>query len=301
MHIADAHCHFFSQKFFQTLIDQSPFRRKNQDPLRVIVENLGWEVPGTPRDLAARWVRELDQNHVSRCALIGSVPGDETSVEEAVMAFPERFIGYSMFDPSTEEVDRLTDLLARGAVRVIALFPAMHGYRLDGDRVMRVFETVHNQAGTAVFVHCGLLTVGIRTKLGMPSHFDIRLGNPLDLQRVASAFPDLPILIPHFGAGYLQEALMLAKLHANVYFDTSSSNRWIDFHPGLTLHQVFETFLSVVGPLRLIFGSDSSFFPRGWQSQLYAEQSAILHEICSSEDANRVFCDNFTRLFPMPC
>ena len=115
-----------------------------------------------------------------------------------------------------------------------------------------------------LFVHCGVLTVGIRRKLGLPSRFDMRFSNPLDLHAIALAHPRLPIVVPHFGAGMFREALMLADLCPNVVLDTSSSNHWIDYHPGLTLVDVFRQALLVAGPSRLLFGTDSSFFPRGW-------------------------------------
>ena len=57
---------------------------------------------------------------------------------------------------------------------------------------------------------------------------------------------------------------MVADLCPNVLLDTSSSNGWIKYQPGLTLADVFRQALAVVGPDRLLFGSDSSFFPRGW-------------------------------------
>ena len=34
--------------------------------------------------------------------------------------------------------------------------------------------------------------------------------------------------------------------------------------------------LEVVGPERLVFGSDSSFFPRGWHYQIFEEQATAL-------------------------
>ena len=44
--------------------------------------------------------------------------------------------------------------------------------------------------------------------------------------------------MPHFGAGYFREALMLADLCPNVYLDTSSSNSWMRYE-GLDLPTVF--------------------------------------------------------------
>ena len=107
----------------------------------------------------------------------------------------------------------------------------------------RVFDLAAAAPGTAVFVHCGVLSVGARKKLGLPSPFEMRYGNPLDLQGVALAHPRVPIIVPHFGAGMFREALMLADACANVYFDTSSSNAWMRYTPGLTLAEVFRTAL----------------------------------------------------------
>jgi hypothetical protein len=175
----------------------------------------------------------------------------------------------------------------------------MHHYPVYDDGVLKVFEAAA-EAGAAVFVHCGVLSVGVRKKLGLPSRFDMRYGNPLDLHSVALSFPDLPIIIPHFGAGLFREALMVADLCPNVHLDTSSSNSWIKFHPGLTLDDVFSQALTVVGPNRLLFGTDSSFFPRGWQSHLFEDQREILERLGVGEpDQKKLFVENFERLFPL--
>ena len=44
---------------------------------------------------------------------------------------------------------------------------------------------------------------------------------------------------------------MAAASAPNILLDTSSSNNWIRFHPGLTLREVFARTLDVVGPTRL--------------------------------------------------
>ena len=91
---------------------------------------------------------------------------------------------------------------------------------------------------------------------------------------------------------------MVADLCPNVVLDTSSSNGWIRYHPGLTLATAFRQALSVVGPDRLLFGTDSSFFPRGWVKDVFEQQSGILREIGASDDVrDRIFGGNFDRLF----
>ena len=76
-----------------------------------------------------------------------------------------------------------------------------HRYSVQDAHVQPVFDWA-DQSGRAVFVHCGVLSVGIRGKLGLPSAFDMRFSNPLDLQAVAQKHPGVPFIVPHFGAGY---------------------------------------------------------------------------------------------------
>ncbi|MGB7219792.1 MAG: amidohydrolase family protein [Vicinamibacterales bacterium] len=303
--VNDAHCHFFSTAFFAALgkglKDAGP-----ASPLRTVVPadaaigRLGWDAPGSPEELADRWVSELDRAGVSRAALIASVPGDAGSVVTAVQRHPRRFVGFFMVDPTQPDAAATAaTAIDRGGLRVVCLFPAMHRYAIQDERVRQLLELAAARPHTALFIHCGILTVGVRKKLGLPSPFDIRFGNPLDIHALALAYPTLPIIVPHFGAGMFREALMVADLCPNVLLDTSSSNGWIKYHPGLTLAGVFRQALSVVGPDRLLFGTDSSFFPRGWVADVFEQQTSALDEIGASADVRqKILGGNFDRVFP---
>ena len=284
--INDAHCHFFSTPFFAPLGGDTALAK------------LGWDPPGTAEALADRWVAELDRHRVARSALIASVPGDAASVAAAVSRHPARFVGFFMVDATQPDAAaKASEVLAAGTMRAICLFPAMHRYSMHDDRVRKLFEVAASVPGTTVFVHCGVLSVGVRRKLGLPSPFDISCSNPLDLHAVASSHPNVPIIIPHFGAGLFRETLMVADLCPNVLLDTSSSNSWMKY-VGLNLATVFRQALAVVGPERLLFGSDSSFFPRGWVRDVYEQQSTALDEIGASTGAReQIFGGNFDRLF----
>ena len=272
MTVNDSHCHFFSTELFAALARQR-LERKPPAPPRGSLEEameedvnrqlavslcdeLGWETPGSAYTLADRWVRELDVHGVARAALIASVPSDETSVAAAVTKHPNRFVGFFMLDPSAgDPVARARRALGELGLRGICLFPAMHQVPLHDDRIHQIVSVAAAHPGTAVFVHCGVLSVGVRTKLGLPSRFDLRLGDPLGVAKLALVFPQVPFIIPHFGAGLFREALMAADTCSNIYFDTSSSNGWIKYVPGLTLETVFRTAFSVVGASRLLFGT----------------------------------------------
>jgi len=295
--VCDTHCHFFSSRFLELLTQGTEV---SGDRAAAVSTKLGWDPPGTPEELADRWVVELDRHTVARVALIASVPGDEASVRTAVIRHPTRFVGFFMFNPAAGDArSRLVPLFEGGHLRVVALFPAMHRYRLDDPVVETVFE-VAADAGAAVFVHCGMLTVGVRKRLGLPSSFDLRLGDPLGVAAVAARHPAVPVIIPHFGAGFFREALMAADQCANILLDTSSSNGWMKYYPGLTLDGVFQQALAVAGPERLLFGTDSSFFPRGWQKPVHDAQVAALAAVRATHEArSRVMGGNFARLFPL--
>ena len=285
--INDAHCHFFSTPFFAALGGDASLAK------------LGWDPPGTADALADRWIAELDRHHVARAILIASIPGDAASVAAAVHRHPGRFVGFFMVDPTQPDAAaKASDAIERDGMRGLCLFPAMHRFSIQDARALAMFDLAASKPGTVVFVHCGVLSVGVRKKLGLPSPFDIRFGNPLDLHAVALGHPQVPIIVPHFGAGLFREALMVGDLCPNVLFDTSSSNSWIKYQPGLTLSAVFGQALAVVGPDRLLFGSDSSFFPRGWVKDVYDQQSAALEEIgASAEVRDKIFGGNFDRVF----
>jgi hypothetical protein len=280
--VSDAHVHFFSHRFLASFGNAAATAAK-----------LGWEAPAEdPAELARVWVRELDRHGVARAALIASVPGDAQSVAAAVSLFPERFYGYFMTVPGSPEAVRGFEQ----GLQVACLFPAMHRYSLHDAAVEPILEGAASQPGRAIFVHCGVLTVGLRKKLGLASPFDMRYSNPLDLHALALRYPNLSFIVPHFGAGMLREALMLADLCPNVYLDTSSTNSWMRYE-GLDLATVFRRALDVLGPSRLLFGSDSSFFPRGWNSAIFEKQAAVLQELgIGAADAALIFGKNLERI-----
>lgn len=285
LHAGDAHVHFFSHRFFSLLATQKPGLSVDG-----IGAELGWKMPPeAPEALAAEWADELDRHGVKHAALIASLPGDEDSVARAVAAFPTRFHGYFMFNPAVPDaIPKLQGALDRGHLNGVCLFPAMHRFAIGGDATLAALDVIYaTRPRTVVFVHCGALSVGVRDKLGLPSLFDLRFSNPVDLHPVALRFPMLKFVIPHFGAGYFREALMVADLCPNVYLDTSSSNKWMHYQ-GLDLRDVFRRALDVAGPKRLLFGTDSSFFPRGWHAQIFEAQSKALYELGIDAHAARL-------------
>jgi uncharacterized protein len=293
--VSDAHVHFFSHHFFAELA-----RQKGGMSAHDVVRTAGWEPPAEdPALFAERWDAELGKHGVERAAVIASVPGDEHSVLAASAKFPQRLLPYSLINPLAPEAAEKTAAALDQGLRGVCLFPAMHRYSLHDERALRIIDLAAHRPARVVFVHCGVLTVGIRKKIGLPSPFDLRFSDPVDVHAIALRYPAQPFVIPHFGAGYFREALMVADLCPNVYLDTSSSNNWTRFQTeATTLRHVFDRALHVTGARRLLFGTDSSYFPRGWHGAIFEEQARVLWEIgASREDAELIFGANLRRLF----
>ena len=211
--VSDAHAHLFSRNFFRILASQKkdlPAAQPEEAPDEAIVKQLGWELPPDDNaELAARWVAELDRHGVERICLMASLPGDESSAADAAQAFPDRIDGYFMLNPlAPDAAARVRAGVEEMGLKGLCLFPAMHRFSVQDERLGPIYEFASGKK-VVVFVHMGVLTVGVRKKLGLASKFDMSRSNPIDLHRVALEYPDVQLVIPHFGAGYLREVLML--------------------------------------------------------------------------------------------
>jgi predicted TIM-barrel fold metal-dependent hydrolase len=299
LRLIDAHTHFFSHQFFQTFARQAQHNLPAEAPLTAVAERLGVEIPpDDPTHLAQRWVDEMDKYGIDQLVMFTSVPGDHPSVATAVKAFPERIIGYLMLDPTQPNAPELVrEGVQRYGLKGVTLFPAMHHFHASDERLYPLYQAA-TDLKAPVFVHFGVLKVSIRDKLGLPNVFDLRYADPIDLHKAAIDFPGLNFIIPHFGCGYFREALMLGAQAPNVYVDTSSSNTWLTYMPShLDLKTVFEKTLQVFGPQRLLFGTDSNVFPRGWRQDILHQQMEILRELRTPQEAAaQILGGNIARL-----
>jgi uncharacterized protein len=297
--LIDAHTHFFSHQFFQTFARLARQNLLTEAPLTAVAQRLGVEIP--PEDathLGQRWVGEMDKYGIERLVMFTSVPGDHDSVAAAVEAFPERITGYIMLDPTQPNaVDLLRQGVQRQGLKGVTLFPAMHHFYAYDERLYPLYQAAA-ELGIPVFMHFGVLKVSIRDKLGLPNVFDLRYADPIDLHQAAIDFPSATFIIPHFGCGYFREVLMLGAQAPNVYVDTSSSNTWLTYMPShLDLKTVFDKTLQVFGPHRILFGTDSNVFPRGWRQDIFQQQVEILRELNTTrESVELILGGNIVRL-----
>jgi uncharacterized protein len=298
LRVIDAHVHFFSHQFFQSFLRSRGRRFPEQAP-QSLLQRLGWEVP--PADATAlgrRWVEELDRHGVERAVLLSSIMDDEASVARAVNAFSDRLVGFVRVDPTTPDApQRVRHAVERLGLKGIKGFPAMECFHAYEERVYPVYAEAQRLRVPVLF-HFGLLQSAIGAALKLPSQADARFSNPMDLQRAARDFPGVNFIVPHFGAGSFRETLLLAAHCPNVFIDTSSANGWIRYMPyPMDLKLVFQRTFDAVGPERIIFGTDSSHFPRGFRREILEQQVGILNALrVPKEDAQLILGGNIARL-----
>jgi predicted TIM-barrel fold metal-dependent hydrolase len=74
--------------------------------------------------------------------------------------------------------------------------------------------------------------------------------------------------------------------------------RWMPYD--LDLKLLFRKAVETVGPERIIFGTDSSYFPRGFAVEYLREQLKTCYELGLSEEAiRRIFHDNASELLKL--
>ena len=294
--IFDAHTHFFGRSFFTGLAKQAGLADAG-----AVARQLGWdEPPEDPADMARRWVAEMDRHGVDRMVSIHTLPGDLDSAGKAVAASGGRLVGYVMVNPSADGAAAAVErAVTEYGFRGVALFPAMFGFPMTGDKAYAILDAA-NRHGLNVFVHCGVLKVAFRGKLGLPSPFDGTFSNPLALQKPAAEFPRARFIIPHLGSGLFRELLMLADMAPNVYADTSGIGVWAKYLDGSpTRAQILRQAVSVMGADRLLFGSDSTFFPRGWRRDMFDQQLRVFEEAkLTADEARQILGANLERLLP---
>ncbi len=283
MLLYDAHLHFFSHDFFSVL---ARLKNANVDhTLAELATRTKLELPA--RDVRAhldKWRAELDRHNVARALLFASVPEEVDAVGEALQLAQGRLAGFFLMNPLAENsAARLQQVVAQYGYRGVMLFPALHHYHVNDEALLPFFEIVA-ASKLHVFVHFGILQVKLRDALGLPRLYESTFANPLALQAVANRFPQLRFIIPHFGCGFWRETLMLGMQCENVLVDTSSSNSWMAAQEfPLTLADVFHRTKAVFGPERMLFGTDSGTFPRGWRKDIFEAQLAAMHAAEFSE------------------
>jgi len=247
--------------------------------------------PDLPSVIAA-WKEEVRRHNLERVVFVSG--GGNAILHQVVDAYPERFMGMVHHHP--ESPDALEEL-RRGIEEY-----GFVGYKMIGPRFSRPFE---DPALTPIWRYLAdreipvLIHFGLLGKAGGQVYHP-RM-SPLTLWPVASEYSSIPFVIPHFGCGYIRELLHLCWSCPNVYVDTSGSNQWMRWEPvPLSLEDLFRRFYETIGPQRIIFGTDSSWLPRGFVNRYLQDQIRTCRQMnMPAEDLSLIFAGNARRLLKL--
>lgn len=193
------------------LLDKDPVLEKN------VHQVFGFHFPAQPLEI---FRREMDAAGVEQAVLL---PVDATSAHGCCIVHNEqiaelvemepRFIGFASVDPRQPDAARRLE----GAVRELGL----KGLKLDPS--LQQFGLSDEQVAFPVYQACGELGIPVLLHCGMswaPSGL-AQYAQPLLLEQALMAFPQVNFVLAHFGWPWVNEAVMLAVKHRNVYLDTS--------------------------------------------------------------------------------
>lgn len=247
----------------------------------------------TDEEQAERWVADMDAKGLSRVNFV--MGGGNDNLSKIVSWHPDRFTGlahHSVWDEgAAEELERAVKELGLKGFKMIA---SSQQRPIDDKAAYPVWEMAENLE-VPVLIHFGVLGGG-----GGPA-YDLRNMNPLTLWKVCSDFPTLKFVIPHFGACYWRELLQLCWQCPSVHVDTSGSNQWMRWMPDeLTMKDLFRKSMETIGPERLIFATDSSWFPRGFSVEYLREQLRVCYDMGLDEESiGKIFYGNAARLLKL--
>ncbi len=296
--VVDFHTHFFSRTFFEALAAASPLPGSREEIIANVASKVGIDVPSeSHEEHLDRWLGEVERFGLEQIVAFASVPQEAEVVIQMAERSGGKLAALCQVDPRNPEAVAAVESWVGRGVRGVLLFPAAHGFDVDGPEAGAVFRVLEASHGLAI-VHCGLFSVPLRDHFALPRTYDFRRADPLQLVAAAHRHPDVTFVIPHFGAGMLRETLMAGRLAENIHVDTSSSNRWVDVLPQpLSMGDIFDRALRVFGPDRILFGTDSSIFPRGWRHDILTVQREALGACgLSAQERHQILAGNAQRL-----
>jgi hypothetical protein len=184
---------------------------------------------------------------VERMVVLDLARGAENQ-NDAIAAYaaahPGRVVGFMSVDPAypgaLEEMERAHALGLRG-LKLGPIYQSFHP--LDG-RALAVYGKAQ-ELGIPLLIHQGTT---------FPRLAPLRYADPLLLEEVAFAFPELRIVIAHLGHPWMAETIVLVRKHPNLYADISALHyRPWQFYNGLVLACEYGV------EEKLLFGSDWPF------------------------------------------
>lgn len=174
-------------------------------------------------------------------------------IADFVKQHSDRFVGWCSVDPNDADcIDQLVYCVNHLGMRGLKCAPIYQNWNPQDPKHLPFFKKVE-ALGIPVNIHQG--TSFVRTG-------PLKYANPILLEDIAIACPDLTMIISHMGHPWETECVVLIRKHPNFYANVSA----LHYRP-LRHYQAFMTALEYGVEHKLVFGSD---FPSATPEQVIA-------------------------------
>jgi len=196
-------------------------------------------------------IRDMDIAEIEKVVLLGWYWENQETCEEqnrwyaqAIREHPDRLIAFAAINATsgqaaTDSIDRAVELGFRGLGECL---PQVQGHTLRDECWLKVVEKA-----TAANL---LINLHVTEPIG--HDYPGKVETPLeDYVWLAEMFPDTTFILAHWGGLLPLYELNPSVRHkmANVFYDTAAS-------PLIYSKKVFRTVLDIIGPDRILYGSD---------------------------------------------
>jgi predicted TIM-barrel fold metal-dependent hydrolase len=202
-----------------------------------------------PERLASSYLKAMEP--VDRAIVLALYGPPSINSNECVARFvgdhPQKLIGFGTVDPTSPAVVTEVEYAIRElGLKGIKLGPIYQDFRPDDPRHFPMYERIQ-ELQVPIMWH---QSTSFAARFG-----PLEAASPVLLDKVARTFPDLKMIIAHFGYPWSMEVVSLLGKHPNMYTDISAlGNRAWFLYNAL----VGATEYGVAG--KVLFGSDYSFF-----------------------------------------
>jgi len=226
--------------------------------------------------------------------VLGLVSGETLEASEAwAEAAPGRFrTGIMVFDPA-EELDPATfeGWLREGRLEVFAEVGAQYGGYAPADPAFEPYWSLVEEHGIPAGLHTGESFPRTPYDPCCPD-FRLRLGDPLLLEDVLVAHPELQMMVMHAGGFYWERTLMLMQMYPRVHAELGVLGHVPDHVRAGTLAR-FVREAKRRGMLdRVLFGSDQMVWPEAVGRSVEAVQGL---DFLTAEEKGAILYDNAAR------
>jgi predicted TIM-barrel fold metal-dependent hydrolase len=174
-------------------------------------------------------------------------------IRDFVAAHPDRYVGWCSVDPNDPDcVDQLVHYVRDWGMKGLKLGPIYQNWDPQDPRHLPLFRKAE-KLGVPINIHQG-------TSFVRPG--PLKYANPILLEDIAIACPDLRMIISHLGHPWEPECVVLIRKHPNLYANVSA----LHYRP-LRFYQAMMTALEYGVEHKLVFGSD---FPSATPEQVIA-------------------------------